>query len=111
MFRLSRWMERAIFVNILMLVFFVVMDYWMWMRIPVGFEILSYYSGTMENLRVGASYSLFTRLISISGVRTYDGFQSFCEQSLTPNFPLLVFFVSIMVNLLMIGMVERDKLK
>jgi len=110
MFRLSKWMKRAIFVNVLMLMFFVAMDYVVWTRIPVDFDMLPYYSGTIENVRVDASYGLFMRSLSISGIhRTETLFESFHEQSSMPNFLLMVFSVSILVNVFMLWMAEKEK--
>jgi len=110
MFRLSKWMKRAIFVNVLMLMFFVAMDYVVWTRIPVDFDMLPYYSGTIENVRVDASYGLFMRSLSISGIhRTETLFESFHEQSSMPNFLLIVFLVSIVVNVLMFWLAEKEK--
>lgn len=100
---MNKWVERTVFLNILMLFFFVIADYFSWISIYNGLQPLEVFTGSYSNLRVSVNYWVLTRYISINGIQTTPtSYESFGYISQLPNLPLLVFVITIILNMLLI---------
>jgi hypothetical protein len=96
--------KRAIFMNILFIILYVISDYAVWMRIPADMGGMQGLTGTFENLRLDTSSYTLTRYISISGYyRTPDTYQSMSFTSQFPNLPLIFFLTMLLANILVLN--------
>ena len=100
---MNKWIERALFLNIILLLFFVLADYISWIWICNGLQELNALSGNLTNLGVSGNYWLLSRQFLINGVQTGSfGYNTFGVISNTLNLPLLVFVITIILNMLLI---------
>jgi hypothetical protein len=107
---MNKWMERALFVNIILLILFVLADYFTWVFISQGFEPLSWFAGVIRNVRSRASYNIFLRQLTISGIHEWtEGFTSFTQESTTPNLPLILFILTIASNLYLVWKIQKER--
>jgi len=103
------WTQRALFLNIILLLLFVIADYLTWIYAPEPI-VMEMFVGTIEDASVGASYSLLSRRLWIRGIRRYNGVStSFTETSDTLNFPLLILLASLALNVYLVSKLERKK--
>ena len=100
-----KWLERAVFINVMLLLVFVLADYFSWMRIGVDLEPLKWYTGSYSNLSVNPAYFVLTRIISIRGQKEFGGFT---ERADVLNFPLLVFLAAIILNVFIIYKIGKE---
>jgi hypothetical protein len=108
---MNKWIERAIFINLIFFIIYVGSDYAMWMRIPADMEGISFSVGTFENLRVETSYNVLIKFIEVAGdYRTSTLFRSVAYISGLPNFPLIIFFFMILINILLMRAAIRKSI-
>lgn len=100
---MNKWIERAIFINLIFIIIYVASDYAMWMRIPADMELMRYATGTFQNLRVETSYNLLTKSIDVAGNYQFlTSFQGIGYVSQLPNLPLIIFLAMILTNILLL---------
>ena len=105
------WIERIVFLNVIMAFFYIISDYFSWTRISVDLEPLGFFTGIYSNLHANLGYSLFFREISIGGNKTFETtFQSFAQVSNIPNLPLLIFAVTIILNIYLTIRITSEKI-
>lgn len=103
------WVKQFIFLNSIMALFYVIADYFAWTQISIDLEPLKWFTGTYSSLQANTGYVLFFREISISGNKTWDGFQSFAQVSNMLNLPLLIFVATIILNIYMVIRMTSEK--
>ena len=98
---MNKWFERAMLINLLLFVIYVLIDYSLWIGIAPMLQPI--YSSGLEGVRVRGDYMVFSRMLTIGGsVRTETSFEGFDSTSSTPNFPLLLFIIAIIINLILV---------
>ena len=98
---MNKWFERAILINIILLLAYVFVDYLLWIGIAPMLEPI--YSSGLEGVRVRGEYRLISRMLTIGGhVRTETSFEGFDSTSSTPNLPLFLFIVAIIINMILV---------
>jgi hypothetical protein len=106
---MKAWVERIVFLNSIMALFYVIADYFTWTRMSYDLEPLGWFTGTYSNLHVNTGYWLIFREISIGGNKTFETtFQSFAQVSNMLNLPLLIFVVTIILNMILITRVLHE---
>lgn len=106
---MKTWIERAIFLNVIMAFLYVISDYFTWTRVSVDLEPLGWFTGTYSNLHANTGYWLIFREISIGGNKTFETtFESFAKVSNIPNLPLLIFVATIILNVFLFSRVLRE---
>lgn len=103
--KLSIWLERAIFINIILLILFVLSDYFVWLSIG---SQLCFPTGYYSNLTTNPAYYVYNRVISIRGIHTNNYHTSIDIMAYMPNFPLLLFILTIILNTLLIFKITKD---
>lgn len=98
---MNKWFERAILINLILLIAYIFIDYLLWVSIAPMLQPI--YSSGLEGVRVRGDYTFISRMLTIGGhVRTDTSFEGFDSTSSTPNFPLLLFIVAMLINLILI---------
>jgi hypothetical protein len=106
---MDKWLERAIFLNIILLLIYLLIDYSTWNYIPHGLS-LPWHSGRFENLEFASSYTIIDRSVWITGHYSSEtSFEGFTETSTTPNFQLYFFILAIALNTYLVSRAEREQ--
>ena len=109
---MNKWFERAIFLNILLIILYVYVDYSGWTRISFDFKSVQYLQGKLDHLRVLTSYNILFHSIRLdSNYVTGSSFEGFQQQSYIFNYPFLIFVIAIIVNMLIVTRTSKDDLK
>jgi hypothetical protein len=94
--------QTALLINIILLILFVIIDYGVWLRVPLDLSLQDM-QGQITDLNVSGQYNVFTRVLSIDGsLTTPSSFEGFQKQSIEINFPLLWVILILCVNLFLI---------
>jgi hypothetical protein len=102
-FTMNKWVERAIFINIIFIILYILSDYAMWTRIPADMEGITQRGGTFEELRVRTFYKFVTKWIEVGADWRYLGtFQGVSCVSELPNFSLILFLTALLANMLLL---------
>jgi hypothetical protein len=107
---MNKWIERAIFIDIIFIIFYVISDYAMWMRIPTDMNMMSHATGTFQDLRVITNYGLLIKSIDVGGAYTFAGGyinpQTYISQM--PNLPFFIFLAMMLTNLFILGKASQN---
>jgi hypothetical protein len=110
---MNRWLERAILLNLIMLILFVYTQYWSIRTIADGLsEIHGYPSlGNITSLRAYGRFEYFTE-IYIDGYYIANGSgQAFRVSSGSiPHFSILLFLITVILNLLIVWKMSRREM-
>ena len=107
---MNRWIERAIFVNIILVALFVAADYFNWFFVSFPFESLKWEEGSITGLTVGTGYNFFTKSLSLSGhLNTLTGFEGFTRTSVVLNIQFLLLLLTIAANMLLLWRLSKAK--
>lgn len=111
-----RWLFRFFLINSVMLVIFVYSDYSTWTSIYNGLKPIEWVcaqnSGKLYNVTLGAEYLTWGRVLWIDGLyETETGFwRPRAGTSQTFNSPLLIFVITVALNLIMVLKMEKKML-
>jgi hypothetical protein len=107
---MNKWVERTVFLNILMLFFFVIADYFSWIWIYNGLQPLEGPRNLLTDLHFSTNYWILFRDVRIDGVQDISPYShlGFSFVFNIPNLPLLVFVITIILNMLLIIKATRE---
>ena len=106
---MNKWLERAILLNIIMILLFFIADYLAWNGIEGSFTSIPLMSGTFDNVHLSSPYNILTRTIQFNAnYRTANSFQSFAETNTTINITLFLFLATIALNLILIWKMTKE---
>ena len=106
---MNKWLERAILVNIIILIIYIASDYFAWSRFDYDLESAFGSTGSYSNLKIYESGSFAVRVVWVTGILTWEtGMTSFGKFANIPNFPLLVFVVAIIANMFLLYKATKE---
>ena len=113
---MNKWILRAILLNVLFLLAFVYFDYYTWTVFPANITAINCNQEAPQTVQVfsDTSYNVFFRIFIVRAQHLFGANPQFgqwySQSSSTPNFPLVLFMVTIAVNLfLMWSMVAENR--
>jgi len=107
---MNKWVERAIFINIILIALFLAADYFNWFFFSFPFESLKWEEGSITDLRVGTGYNFFTKSLSLDGsLTTPTSWGGFTETSVVLNVQFLLLLLTIAANMLLLWRLSKAK--
>lgn len=103
--QMNKWILRAILLNALFILAFIYFDYYTWTVFPANLASINCSQGTPQTVEVfsDTAYNIFFRNFNVRALQRYGADlqfgQWYSQSSSTPNFPLVLFMVTIAVNL------------
>jgi len=109
---MNKWVERTIFLNVILLIVFLFFDAWLW-TLPsyISFSWWQGYPLEPESY-IYTQYTPLTRFVRFIGKYTHNGQSGYSGGGASMfNFPLWVFAITIIVNIMLIWKLSKEKVK
>jgi hypothetical protein len=110
---MNRWIERAILLNLIMLILFLYAEYSSFMTITEGLSEISRYSssGNVTGLQVTGRFEWTFQRIYIDFEYSAEGWGQGGQRvtGSTPYFSILLFIITVILNLLLIWRMTYEK--
>jgi len=111
---MNKWILRAILLNVLFILAFIYFDYYTWTVFPANLASINCNQGTPQTVEVfsDTAYNILYRVFNVRAQQLYGtGLQFghwYSQSSSTPNFPLVLFLLTIAVNLYLIWSATKE---
>lgn len=99
---MNKWFERAILINLILFAAYVLVDYILWIGIAPTFQLV--FSNDLQGVVIKGDYTFFSRILAINGYTRAGASlpMIYNATSFNPNFPLFLFIVAIIVNVVLV---------
>jgi len=101
---MNKWVERAVFLNILLLLTYVFVDYFLW--VGIASKLQPIHSNPIQAIRMIGEYGVLSHILTIQGWFYVSSgsslIETFDNTSSTPNLQLLFFIITIIVNMILV---------